>query len=327
MANHGIITIGASAGGVEALRQLVAGLPADLPASVFVAVHTAREAKEALAEILSRSGPMPAEMATDHQEMQRGTIYVAPPDYHLMIDRRFMYLTHGPRENLVRPAIDPLFRSAAVVHGSHVIGVVLSGNLDDGTAGLLAIKRCGGIAVVQDPRDALYSDMPTSALQTVDVDTCAALSDLPSLLTHMAHNPPGPPTSVPPDLLAEVEMSRTESGDIGVLNEIGKITSLRCSECGGPLWQVKDDKMTRFRCFVGHSFTARSLATELTDGVEKSMWVSVQMLYERAHMLERLAASDTQKHREQDAASFRDKAVATREQADRMRRFLLSVNL
>jgi len=326
MANHDIITIGASAGGVGALMQLVAGLPADLPASVFVVVHTARESKGELADVLSRSGPLPAQLASDRLEMQRGWVYVAPPDFHLMIDRSYMYTSHGPRENLTRPAVDPLFRSAAVVHGPHVIGVVLSGNLDDGASGLLAIKRCGGIAVVQDPADAMYPDMPRSAMEVVDVDAAVTLHDLPALLTRLAHDPPGPPKSPPAELLAEVEMSRTESGNIGLLNEIGQITSFTCSECGGPLWEIRDDKLTRYRCRVGHAFTARSLASELTDGVERSLWVAVQMMDERTRMLERLANSEDEKKRRGSAVSFRDKANETREHTDRLRRFLLTIN-
>jgi chemotaxis response regulator CheB len=164
MANRDIITVGASAGGVETLTKLVAGLPADLPASVFIVQHVSPYAPSALARILADHGPLRVETATDHQEFQLRVIYVAPPDHHLMVDRSYMYITRGPHENHTRPAVDPLFRSAAVVHGPHVIGVVLSGVLDDGAAGLAAIKRCGGVAVVQQGRGLLCGHEQTAGL-------------------------------------------------------------------------------------------------------------------------------------------------------------------
>lgn len=170
MANRDIVTIGASAGGVEALMRLVGGLPGDLPASIFIVQHVSPETPSLMVDLLSRSGILDVEKAGDRKEFRPGKIYVAPPDHHLMIDRSFMYLTKGPRENRVRPALDPLFRSAAVVHGPHVIGVILTGSLDDGTSGLGAVKRCGGVVVVQDPDDAQFADMPRNAAENVDVN-------------------------------------------------------------------------------------------------------------------------------------------------------------
>jgi two-component system chemotaxis response regulator CheB len=276
--------------------------------------------------VLGHRSTMPVEMAADRREIERSHIYVAPPDYHLMIDRSYMYITHGPRENKTRPAVDPLFRSAAVVHGPHVIGVILSGTLDDGAAGLLAIKRCGGLAVVQDPKDALYPDMPRSALEIVDVDASLALGDLSALLARLAQEPPGPPKAPPYELLAEVEMSRAESGNIGQLNEIGALVPLTCSECGGPLWQIKDDKITRFRCRVGHAYTAKTLAAEMSDTVERSLWVAVQMMDARVRTLEHLATTEEQKEHRRSAAGFRDWAAKTREHTERLRQLLLSLN-
>jgi two-component system chemotaxis response regulator CheB len=265
-------------------------------------------------------------MASDRQEIERSHIYVAPPDHHLMIDRSYMYTTHGPRENNTRPAVDPLFRSAAVVHGPHVIGVILSGILDDGASGLLAVKRCGGVAVVQDPEDAMYPEMPRSAMEIVDVDAAMALGDLPAVLTRLAQEPPGPPTAPPYDLLAEVEMSRVESGNIGQLNEIGELVPVTCAECGGPLWQIKDDKIARFRCRVGHAYTAKALAREITDAVERSLWVAVQMMDERTRTLEHLATAEQEKGRKRGSATFRDRAAETREHAERLRQLLLAIN-
>jgi len=184
---HEIIVVGASAGGVEALMQLVREFPADLPASVFIVLHIPAQSPSLLAGILSRAGLMKAVHPVDYQKIEHGCIYVAPPDHHLLIENGFMRVVRGPQEKRHRPAIDPLFRSAAVAYGSQVVGVVLTGALDDGTAGLLAVKQRGGVAIVQDPREARYPDMPKSALAHVNVDYCLPIAQIGQVLVQLAH--------------------------------------------------------------------------------------------------------------------------------------------
>lgn len=186
MPGHEIIVVGASAGGVEALMQLVREFPVDLPASVFVVLHIPAQSPSLLAEILSRAGLMKAVHPVDYQKIKQGCIYVAPPDHHLLIEKGFMRVVRGPQEKRHRPAIDPLFRSAAVAYGSQVVGVILTGALDDGTAGLLAVKQRGGVAIVQDPRDARYPDMPKSALAHVNVDYCLPIAQIGQVLAQLA---------------------------------------------------------------------------------------------------------------------------------------------
>jgi two-component system chemotaxis response regulator CheB len=326
MDNRDIITIGSSAGGVELLKELAAGLPADLPAAVFIVQHISPNGPNSLADVLARQGPLPVETAADHQEFQRGAIYVAPPDRHLMIDRSYMYLTRGPHENRVRPAVDPLFRSAAVVHGPHVVGVVLSGNLDDGVAGLSAIKQCGGVAVVQDPKDAPYPEMPQSALDgNPDVDYCVPVKRLPELLTQLAHEPPDPPIAPSEELLTEVQISRSTDGGVAALNEIGELMHLNCSECGGPLWRIEQGKLLRFRCREGHSYTARALDTDLSASIERSMWVAVQAIDDRISMLQHLADYERRKDNQRLAASWEEKAKELQVHGMRLRQVLLSM--
>lgn len=326
MANRDIITIGASAGGVEALMALARTLPGDLPASVFVVQHVAPEQPSAMAELLSRSGPLAVEVTQDRMEFRPSRIYVAAPDRHLMIDRSYAYLTRGPRENLVRPAVDPLFRSAAVVHGPHVIGVILSGSLDDGTSGLGAIKRCGGVAVVQDPEDARFPDMPQSAVEHVEVDYTVPLSQMGDLLTQLAAGAPGTPTPPSSELLMEVEISRAGGGSAGLLDEIGDLAALTCEACRGPLWEIRNEKIVRFRCREGHSYTAKTLLSEQRDGIEQSLWAAVQTMDERVRVLERLVAYDEERGRKGGLASFRARAQETRGYADHLRKFLLALN-
>ncbi len=189
MPEHDIIVIGASAGGVETLMQLVHVLPANLPASVFIVLHIPAHSPSMLPQILGRAGVLTTSQPVDYQKIEARHIYVAPPDHHLLIEQGYMRVVRGPRENRHRPAIDPLFRSAAVAYGSQVIGVVLTGSLDDGTAGLLAIKQRGGIAVVQNPEEAMYPDMPKSALAHVTVDYCSSIADMGPLLGRLARVP------------------------------------------------------------------------------------------------------------------------------------------
>ena len=326
MANRDIITIGASAGGVEALMTLVAGLPGDLPASIFVVQHVAPELPSAMAELLGRSGALPAEMAVDRREFEPSRIYVAPPDHHLMIDRSYAYLTRGPRENLARPAVDPLFRSAAVVHGPHVIGVILSGTLDDGTSGLGAVKHCGGVAVVQDPDDARFPDMPKSAAEHVDVDYSVPLSQMADLLVRLVAGAPGDPTPPPPELLMEVEMARAGGGSAEFLDGLGDLTPLTCEACGGPLWEIRNETIMRFRCREGHSYTAKALLEEQKDGVEQSLWAAVQTMDERVRILERLVKYDEERGQIRGPSTLLARAEETREHANHLRKFLLTLS-
>jgi two-component system chemotaxis response regulator CheB len=244
-----------------------------------------------------------------------------------MIDRNYMYLTQGPRENRVRPSIDPLFRSAAVVHGPHVIGVILTGSLDDGTSGLGAVKRCGGVAVVQDPDDAKVPDMPRSAAEHVDVDYSVPLSEMGNLLIRLANDAPGAPLAPAPELLMEVEMARRGGGSARLLDGIGDLAPLTCAECGGPLWEIRNDSVPRFRCREGHSYTAKALLSELTDGIEQSLWVAVQTMDERVRILDRLVKLEEEKRgRSQNPSSFRARSQETKEHADQLREFLLTIN-
>lgn len=206
MPHRDVIVVGTSAGGVEALRELAAALPPDLPASVLIVLHLSPGGPGLLPAILNRAGPLPAAHATDGEELRRGRIYVAPPDFHMLVADGRLRLARGPRENLHRPAIDALFRSAAAAWGPRVIGVVLTGALDDGTAGLGAIKRTGGVAVVQDPEEAAYPSMPRSALRNVRVDHCVPLAEIPPLLDQLSREPlaDGPAPVPPIDLEMEV---------------------------------------------------------------------------------------------------------------------------
>jgi two-component system, chemotaxis family, protein-glutamate methylesterase/glutaminase len=255
MENRDLIVIGASAGGVEALKRLAAGLAPDLPAAVVVAIHTAPHRSSQLPDILAGAGVLPVQVVRDGERLQRGRIYLPPPDHHLLVKGEALRLSRGAHENRHRPSIDVLFRSAALSYGPRVVGAVLTGELDDGTAGLSAIKRCGGIAVIQAPDDARHASMPASALRHVRADHCAPLTDIVGLLDRLAREPPGEsPQGVPETIRAEELMTEMESSNRPILDEIGDRTALTCPDCHGVLWSIKDTEVPRFRCHVGHAY-------------------------------------------------------------------------
>ena len=288
---HDIIVVGASTGGVEALAQLVSGLPDDLPAAVFAVLHLPPQAPSHLSQILARYGPLPASQPRDGEPIRHGRIYVAPPDFHLMVERGRVRVTRGPRENRHRPAIDPLFRTAALAYGSRVIGVILTGALDDGTAGLYAVKQRGGVAVVQDPKDALIDSMPRNALEYVAVDHCLPLRDIPALLTRLAHEPAARETlPASGEMLVEAAIDEAKVTAMGNENPVGTLSAFTCPECRGPLWEIRDGELLRFRCRSGHAFSSESMIAGQSEALDEALWAAFNTLNESAILSERLAA-------------------------------------
>jgi len=277
-----IIVIGASAGAVEALRVLVGRLPADLPASLFVVVHTAPESLALLADILDHFGTLPATNAKDGERIRPSTIYVAPPDRHLLVEPNRVRVTRGPRENRFRPAIDPLFRSAAQTYGPRVVGVILTGYLDDGTAGLWTVKQLGGMAVVQDPADALVPFMPLSAVTHVKVDYCLPLEEIAPLLVRLTTEAAEEEGAfqIPEKVEIEVNIAKEQKAlDAGVL-QLGEPSNYACPECHGVLLQMKEDKLFRFRCHTGHAYSVESLLTDITEKMDDALWNSIRAFEE-----------------------------------------------
>jgi two-component system, chemotaxis family, protein-glutamate methylesterase/glutaminase len=323
MPDHGIVVVGASAGGVEALTDLAASLPGDLPAAVFVVLHLPATGTSALPEILRRHGPLPAAHVKDGEPIQPGRVYVAPPDHHVLLRTGHVHLARGPRENGHRPAIDPLFRSAAREYATRVIGLVLSGALDDGTAGLLAIKSRGGIAVVQDPADALYPGMPGNALEHVQVDHVAAAASMGRLLARLIADVAEPPTNpAPSDMQVEVEMEGL-SLEAFEGNHPGRPSGFSCPDCNGVLWQIQDGGLERYRCRVGHAWSPESLLTQQSEALEAALWVALRSLEERAALARRLAEPARGRGYTITATRFEEQAAEAQQAARLVRDMLL----
>ena len=288
MAGHDIVVIGGSAGGVEALRRVCEGLPSNFPAAVFAVIHISPTSRSVMPELLSRAGSLPARHPHDEEQFHRGTIYVAPPDMHMLVRPGHVVLRRGPHENRTRPAIDPLFRSAAVAYRSRVIGVVLSGLLDDGCAGLIAIKACGGICVVQQPKDAMWPEMPRNALAHDNDDHCVTVAELPGLLSRLVREPPGSMPPIPRTLILEASIAAQESPMVPEPVQLGRPSRLSCPQCGGVLNEVNEEGSTRFRCQIGHAFTAESLVAAQDDELERALESAVRMHRERVVLFRRM---------------------------------------
>jgi two-component system chemotaxis response regulator CheB len=282
-----IIVIGTSAGGVEALTKIVPEFRPGFPAAVFVVCHIPPVGSRGLANLLGLRARLPVSFATDSVTVERGTVRVAPPDCHLLLRDGQVVLTRGPKQNRARPAIDPLFRSAALAYGPRVIGVVLTGLLDDGAAGLLEVKRRGGLAIVQHPSDAQFPDMPRNALSATEADYCVPLSDVAPLLARLCTEEI-PEAARPAPGVSELE-ARADAGELVPMDRLGKPSAYSCPECCGVLWEVNDPALLRFRCRVGHSFSAEGLVSEHHKVTEDALWAAARSLEERAGFARRLS--------------------------------------
>lgn len=314
-----IIVLGASAGGVEALRAVVSGFPKDLRASVFVVLHIPSYSPSTLPAILSAAGPLKAVHATDGQVFEENKIYVAPPDKHLILESGRIVVRRGPKENRFRPSVDALFRSAAYTYGPRTIGVVLSGVLDDGTSGLWSIKRLGGLAIIQDPADALHPEMPRNVREHVEVDHVCRAADIGPLLAKLVSEPAPVEPAVHQDELRrlglEVEISGYDGAfDKGII-DWGEIAPFTCPECHGALVRLTEGSIERYRCHTGHAFTASTLLAGITEAVEDMLWQAMRAVEEQAMMLEHIAMHLRESGREHSAELFLTKARAARDQA------------
>jgi two-component system chemotaxis response regulator CheB len=319
---HDIVVIGASAGGVEAISKVVAGLPRDLKAAVFVVLHLSR-GRSVLPEILTRAGRLPAKHPIDGELIQHGRIYVAVPDHHLTIEDDHVRVLHGPTENSARPAVDPLFRSAARTYGSRVIGIVLTGSLDDGTSGLAAVKEAGGIAVVQDPEEAFAPSMPRSALEFVQVDHVLPLHEISGLVVSLVREESEESTSRKGPHLRQLEADlRPPDIPIHEGDRPGRMAVVTCPECHGALWETDEESILRFRCRVGHAYSAESMLSAQTDGVDRALWVALRSLEERAALTRRMA--DRARRRQQGwvARAFDQRAQDAADHASVVRSLL-----
>lgn len=329
MAHRDLVVIGASAGGVEALQQILRQLSPDFDAAVLIVLHTSNHAGSVLPRILERAGTLPVSQPADGETIQHGHVYVAPPDYHMIVEGDLIRVIQGPRENLHRPAIDPLFRSAAAAYGQRAIGVILTGALDDGTSGLMVLAARGGTAIVQDPQSAMFASMPASALEQVPEAEVLPLPDIAARLEELVGEalPEQRQTRSRDDLAAkEIKIAELDMSELEKENHPGRPSAFACPDCGGVLWEIEDSGFLRFRCRVGHAFTARHLGAEQRHAIETALWAALRALEESASLYRRMADRASNDERQHVAGRFLDREANTMANARVLRDFLLRVN-
>jgi two-component system chemotaxis response regulator CheB len=322
-----IIVIGASAGGISAVTKFVAGLSCDLNAAVLVVLHLSRRSNAGnITAAFQRHTSLVCAVATNDTEIQAGHLYLAPADHHLMVTGQGIQVNQGPLENKYRPSIDVLFRSAAVHFSNRVIGIILTGMLEDGTSGMSAVQRCGGICIVQDTAEAEYSDMPQSVLNLIRVDHQATLETMPDIICQLVNQPLPGKAEVPKELKIEAEMTEKMMSDINQLKKIADRSDFICPDCGGGLWMVRNDPMYRYRCHTGHVYTENMLYDQQAAGLEESIWVSLRMLEERRNLLMLMRSHSLQAGNQEMADANEQRADDIDRHIRRLKEFLAKLS-
>jgi two-component system chemotaxis response regulator CheB len=320
-----VVVIGASAGGIEALAKLLSGLPTDFAAAVLVVLHTTGRPGSLLPQVLGRRARLPVSHPRDRTRMEHGQIYVAPPDCHMLIEDGHVRVLQGPRENLHRPAIDPLFRSAAVAAGRRVVGVILTGMLDDGTSGLMVVRAHGGTTLVQDPETALFPAMPRNALEQVPESKVLPVEQIAAELVRLVKEElPAEEGTAPVRGTREERESQFLERQMPQI-ESGQPSAFACPDCGGVLWELEEKGFLRFRCRVGHAFTAKYLSAEQRHAVETALWSALRALEESAALYSRLAER-APNGRTSVSSRFQEHSENRKENARVLRDFLINVN-
>jgi two-component system chemotaxis response regulator CheB len=319
--NGRLVVAGASAGGLHAFTTLIRQLPEDFPVPLLLVQHISADASgNSLLDALNKLGKLKCMHATHGLKVSAGHVYLAPSDHHIMIDKNgCLLVTKGAQENRYRPAIDPLFRSAAVAFGNKVIGILLTGYLDDGTAGLIAIQRCGGICIVQEPKDAEYPEMPSNALNQLKVDYCVPIAEMGALLATLITKKPHPQKQIPEDIIKEAKIAERVLSDLESVNSLGEQAPFNCPGCGGVLWKMDKGPSDRYRCHTGHAYTSATLLAEQSKKIEETMWTALRMFEERRNLLTTIS-----KQKRAGSGSAAERARLSQVHIDRIRAILLA---
>jgi two-component system, chemotaxis family, protein-glutamate methylesterase/glutaminase len=324
MTGHDIVVIGGSAGSLGPLRMLVAGLDPQLPACYLAVVHGSGSERPHLADAIRGKSDFPVRFAQERERFAPGVLVLAPPDRHLVVKEKEVWTTRGPRENRWRPSIDVLFRSAAIAYGTRAVGVLLSGALDDGTAGLQAIRLCGGEVLAQDPAEAEFPEMPDSALRNVEGSRCLSSTELPNAIEEVIRKPAGDPVEVPEALRIEAGYAEEAVMPIKEYEKLGEPSDATCPECGGPLRETKEG-LLRYRCYTGHAFSGLVLEQQTRRDIESSLWSAVRLFQQRSNIDRALAQKESEKGRIRGADQYAQRAAEAEAHASVLHELLMGL--
>jgi two-component system, chemotaxis family, protein-glutamate methylesterase/glutaminase len=318
-----IVVVGTSAGGLHSVVELCAQLKQDINAAVFVVLHLPKmSSRDSLTYRIQKNTAFTCKMAEHNDTIKRGYVYIAVPDKHLVIKRNKIILGEGPPENRWRPSIDVLFRSAAAAYDGKVTGIILTGLMQDGTSGMLAIKRCGGTCIVQDPDEAEYPDMPQAVLNAMEVDFCVPLIKMGAILQEKSKNGIDGSHVIPDDVRAEAEIAERVALGIETVKAIGELSTFTCPDCGGILFGMKSDGISRYRCHTGHVFNQKELSKKQNEALENTLWIALRMLDERKSLLEKMSQEEKSKGWNISAANKKERAAELNEHIQRLKNFL-----
>ena len=305
--NFRLFTIGASSGGYRAVKKILSNVPMGLNAAFLVVLHSAFDSSNSYAETLEKNIDLNVFTAENDMEIRPGMVIIAKPDHHLFVRGSKTLLSKGPRENLFRPAIDVLFRSAAVAFKNQCVGILLTGRLNDGTSGLRAIQQCGGLTIIENPETAEYSSMPTFAKETMDIDYIVNLEDMAKVIISVAQEDLPKEKEIPDNIVKENDIAMRIKSQIGLQEELGEQVPISCASCGGPLWKMKDDTQKRYRCHVGHAFTQEALLNSQDDALEEALWISIRTLEEKHTLMQSMINDYKRKGMQQLIKSYNHK--------------------
>lgn len=315
-----IIVFGGSAGAFQPLSEIIGFLNFDQDLSVFVVLHSASNTlANVLQKLLPENSKWKISYAENGTSIEPGHVYIAPPDHHMLLKEHSIVVNKEPRVNHNRPSIDLLFRSAAVAHGPHVIGTILSGSLYDGAAGVDAVKKCGGVVIVQDPEKALFPDLPKNAIDATEIDHIKSASEIGSLINQIAGSPVNTPHEIPEEIALENKLDMKNGYHIELVDQLGTRANISCPECGGPLWEVDPQGTPRYRCHIGHSLTMRSLLDSQNLEIEKTLLVALRTMEERMRIQEKMINSDAPNVRLQERFN------ETKTHVERLRKLILQI--
>jgi two-component system, chemotaxis family, protein-glutamate methylesterase/glutaminase len=324
-----ILVIGTSAGGNFQLPELIKQLTPDMNITVLIVMHLSKGSiGEMLVSRLKKFTSYPCKIPTHGEVLKTRHIYFAKPDHHLMIKGRKILVGRGPMENRYRPSIDTLFRSAAATHGPNVIGIILTGMLEDGASGMLAIRRAGGVCIIQDPNEAQYPDMPQAVLNQLKPDFSVPVSEMGQTLSTVLRATSRRKTSsvIPADIIKEAEIAERVQINIDALKEIGENSLFSCPDCGGGLWEKKANGHSHYRCHVGHAFTSEGLLNGMETSTESALWTALRILEERKNLLRKIGAKEKNNGNRKLAVTYDKRAVELEQQIEQLKKVLFNTS-